>query len=326
VTILDARAKYLAERPTYVDLACLVKDRVRARMQEIEVRCQVTARAKEVESFVKKLLYRSVSGLSTDIHDLAGVRAIVTYADDVERVVSELAGMFDILHCEDLSQRLGPDQLGYLANHCEVRLRDRVLTQDGKDLSAYVCEIQVHTRAANLWSEVSHELIYKPIQDAPPAVKRRIYRIIALLEVVDSEIASSRDAIMGQAGYEVAAILRDLEHLYYKYCTNVTNPELSAWMVEALKPAYSASERSKIPKLVRQFAHHNDEKLSAIYENNANDPSHSPFLFQPEGLAIFERLERARPKIRMAWTQAGLPEELLTEMAGLWGVDVSPVD
>src|SRR5690606_19531847 len=131
-------------------------------------------RAKDVPNFVRKALRKGYPDPWESIRDKAGVRVLVPYHDLTSRVSEVIRETFTVTHEEDKRLDLAPDQLGYLGIHFEVVVPDAVLGGSHADLSGLICEIQVHTRVQNAWSEVSHELIYKPAGEVDADVKRRV--------------------------------------------------------------------------------------------------------------------------------------------------------
>ena len=80
-------------------------------------------------------------------------------------------------------------------------------------LGEFLAEIQVRTLAQHIWAAASHELQYKQEQSVPPAVRRAIYRVSALLETVDLEldrVLAQRLEYVAQVSAKPSAIETDL--------------------------------------------------------------------------------------------------------------------
>jgi putative GTP pyrophosphokinase len=55
-------------------------------------------------------------------------------------------------------------------------------------------EIQVRTALQHAWSAVHHKLEYKSSTEAPPELRRRLFRLSALFELADEQFSELRDA------------------------------------------------------------------------------------------------------------------------------------
>jgi len=86
-----------------------------------------------------------------------------------------------------------PDRFGYNAlNYVCTHLPKRVSDVEYKKFGGVRCEIQITSILRHAWSEMEHE--WYDLKDAYPAVvKRRFYRIAALLELAESEFLDIRN-------------------------------------------------------------------------------------------------------------------------------------
>ena len=163
----DLAQRYAAERPVYERLANHVADRARLMVAKSGILCEVSHRAKDVDSFVKKSLRverdygdrPKYPNPLVDIKDKAGVRVIATFADDLESVLGALTSSFDHGPIDDKRTELEFNRLGYFAIHIEVWLSEADTVGRLTEFRGRSCEVQVQTRAGNLWSEASHDLL-----------------------------------------------------------------------------------------------------------------------------------------------------------------------
>jgi putative GTP pyrophosphokinase len=150
----------------------------------------VDARAKTIDSSVKKLLTKRRYTFES-LPDKVGARAIIRYRKDVDKVIEKVRTLFDSNEPEDKVKLLGIDRLGYLSVHLDnVRLRK----DDGDAArfppSTFWVELQVRTLAQHLWSEKSHDTVYKNqdmIAQLDPDVRRRVSLMAGQLEIADRE-------------------------------------------------------------------------------------------------------------------------------------------
>jgi len=133
--------------------------------------------------------FRRFSGATlSELSDLIGVRVIVLFARDIERVATAIAETFQVLETDDKSRRQRVDQFGYTSIHYDVAVpRQWAVIPSIRAFDRFCAEIQVRTLAQHMWAAASHQLQYKVEQSVPDEVRRSIHRIASLLEMVDAE-------------------------------------------------------------------------------------------------------------------------------------------
>jgi len=320
MTDLEAlRERWLAERELYEEFSKYVKGVLEAETRRRGIACAVYARTKEVASLLKKALRKRYLDPYNEILDKAGVRVVVTYYDQLDELERMIRALFVVHRYDNKIVGLDYDQLGYLGIHFEVTLPNKEL--DVGRFHGLICEIQLHTRAQNLWAEVSHELMYKPLQTTPVEIKRAIYRLVSLVEIFDHEIAQARRTILDLPGFQEAVMLNQLERNFLRFTAKTFDRELSLDIIPRLLPLFSAEELEGLSSLLDDFVEHNREKLEEIFHDYAQDERCNPLLFQPETLLVFERLDKDPFRLKELWARA-LPVELLESLAAIWGTAV----
>jgi len=321
-TELEAvRAAYRVEFGRYERLAKWVAARIEREVKAAGIYAsQVNPRPKDVISFVLKAIRSGYTDPMTQITDKAGVRVILPLLADVPGVEAVVSESFEVLEHQDKGAQLDPDRLGYLGVHFLVTPRRQDLDGGTMDLDGAICEVQIHTIAQNAWASVSHPFLYKPPggEDPPDAVRRRINRLVALVELFDSEFEASRRAIVSEPGYRQTAMLQPLEREFIQLADRDFDAALSLEVLAAIAPAYDDSELERFPALIAEFVAARRDKLEAIYESNKADDTANPLLFQPEAIAVLERLETGPERLRYAWDQV-LPASLLTSLSEALG-------
>jgi putative GTP pyrophosphokinase len=127
-----------------------------------------------------------------DITDLAGLRVITYYEDEVDHVADAVKREFDIDprsvdKRESDSDRFGYRAVNYICRHTSTRT-DSV---EYKKFSGLCFEIQITSILNHAWAEMEHE--WYDLRDAyPHQIKRRLARMAALLEVAESEFLAMR--------------------------------------------------------------------------------------------------------------------------------------
>lgn len=146
-------------------------------------------------SSTRSLARRKYSDPLAEMTDLSGMRIVLYYGSDVDRVNALIDGEFVVDHANSLrkSDELDPDRFGYISDHFVVSLSDeRAALPEWRAYCDMRAEIQVRTALQHAWAAIDHKLRYKRAQDAPRELRRQLFRMSALLEVADDQFESLR--------------------------------------------------------------------------------------------------------------------------------------
>lgn len=198
---VDALIREYDERvPKYRDFAATSKELIERLLWADGIRVHsVTARAKTPESLRGKLMRpdRQYASLD-DVTDLAGVRIITFFGDDVDAVGRVIEREFAVIPEESVDRReaIDPDRFGYLSLHYVCTIPEkRASLPEYAPYAGYVCEIQVRSILQHAWAEIEHDLGYKAAQGIPRQIRRRFSRLASLLEMGDEEFMTIRDEL-----------------------------------------------------------------------------------------------------------------------------------
>jgi ppGpp synthetase/RelA/SpoT-type nucleotidyltranferase len=313
------RAAYIKERPIYQELCDRGKDLLQAGLREVGVRGEVDGRVKDLVSYLRKML-RKPEYLSGErpIQDKAGLRIVLPYFDEEAAARAVIERFFEVDEREETVERLGADRLGYLAVHYIVRIREEFLDEEKQTLfEGLQMEVQVGSIAQRAWAEVSHELIYKGAVDVPVAYQRIVNRLVALMEVFDSEVARAREAIAQLPGFEVAPLVSELDRELLRYTSKVPDRGLSQLIVPPLAALYGEEPGAPSAKIQSWFTEKRDQ-IGELYANYEGNFEVNPLFYQPEAFLIYERADNDPTGLKSAWPEE-IPRELLVSLTELWG-------
>jgi putative GTP pyrophosphokinase len=175
------------------------------RLNGIALAFPIEKRVKSWESISQKCERDNITPMTLrEIGDIAGLRVIILFKRDQERVCEIIQQHFDVLEVEDTTNRLSADQFGYGSVHLQVRPKAEWLVLPTlSELQGLHAEIQVRTASQHVWAEASQALQYKRESHVPKPLRRTINRAAALLEVVDLEferVLSERGTYVEQLG------------------------------------------------------------------------------------------------------------------------------
>jgi putative GTP pyrophosphokinase len=191
---------YAERRPAHVSFTGALDVLLRQLLDQASIPyAQVESRTKETANFVGKLKRKNEKYADplTEVTDLSGLRIILFYLDDVERVGELITQQFEVdaEHSGDKSVALDPDRFGYLSVHHVIRLdSSRKELLEWKRFDGYCAEIQVRTVLQHAWAAISRKLAYASVREAPRDLQRNLNRLSALLELADDEFVDIRAA------------------------------------------------------------------------------------------------------------------------------------
>jgi hypothetical protein len=270
-----------------------------------------------VSSFVKKMLRKKYDA-PAEMGDRAAARVVCLFQDDRNVVIATAKELFDTRDWDDKRAALRPNQLGYLGVHCQVILKDE------PELAGLECELQIHTVAENAWSAPLHDLVYKPPEGhvIPDEILRLSYRLAALIEVYDSELSRARSAVLALPGYRFGQILRTLDTHFFRYTARGYDRALSGMVLDALEPLFHYETAEAMSGRIDSFVVKHDSKLSEIFiEYNETTHEANAFIFQPEGVLIFELIDRDFHALRVEWEKS-FDLSYLEPFAHAWGLSL----
>ena len=179
----------------------------------------VSGRVKKISSILEKAQRKGVSfeDIESKIEDIAGIRIICQFVEDIDTVVDIIRKREDLEIKQEKDYITNSKPSGYRSYHIIVYYT--VQTINGpKKLEA---EIQIRTLAMNFWSTIEHSLQYKYKVHMPDELRERLLRAADAVDVLDNEMASVRDEIMDAQNSNrekaniISDILNNIENLYY---------------------------------------------------------------------------------------------------------------
>jgi putative GTP pyrophosphokinase len=174
-------------------------------------------RTKTIASFDEKIQREDKAGKYSclnDVTDLSGVRIICYLQEDCDAVSKIIEEEFSVDAVNSISKHdeLDPDKFGYLSTHYVVSLNDaRGGLKEFRAFSGLKVEIQIRTLLQHTWAAIDWKFRYKEEREAPKTLRRRLFRISALLEAADNEFSH---------------VKTELDDLRISYATSVAAGEL----------------------------------------------------------------------------------------------------
>lgn len=153
----------------------------------------VTGRVKPIESIREKMALRGIEieRLAQDMQDIAGLRVMVQFVDDVEEVLAILRKRKDMRIIYERDYITNMKSSGYRSYHVVVEYP--VETISGS--KTVLAEIQIRTLSMNFWATIEHSLNYKYKGNFPEEIKKRLEITAKIAYQLDEEMRQIRDDI-----------------------------------------------------------------------------------------------------------------------------------
>lgn len=159
---------------------------------------QITQRVKERNKLERKILKKNHKySVLSEITDIAGIRIITYFEDEVDKIAKIIETEFQIDKENSIDKRqLEDDKFGYRSLHYVISFNnDRSILSEYKNFINLKVEIQIRTILQHSWAEIEHDIGYKGEIEIPQFAKRSFSRIAALLETADIEFVKLKSVL-----------------------------------------------------------------------------------------------------------------------------------
>lgn len=167
----DFIEQYKIEYDFYSNLSQLAYKQCEKELYSRGIKAITSFRAKKPDSLREKLIsrdqklnYKDITQIKKDVCDLAGVRIALYFPNERDAVDKMISEVFTINSKKMLPEEKQKPTIkkrfsGYWANHYRVELRKE---ENEKRYLNSIIEIQVASVLMHAWSEIEHDLVYKP--------------------------------------------------------------------------------------------------------------------------------------------------------------------
>lgn len=160
------------------------------KINNVPIAFDIYGRIKSLSSIKEKLSSKRViiERSICEFNDIVGLRIVLLFPEFKDRVVDLLCEEFKLLNNPNETEQ-NLDRFGYSSIHLILGIKDEWLhVLDWKNHATKKIEIQIRTVSEHIWAEISHALFYKREENIPKIITRDIYRLSAILEVVDEKL------------------------------------------------------------------------------------------------------------------------------------------
>lgn len=176
-----------------------LKVKLRGYREQYEIASQhspiefVTGRVKPIASILDKARRKNIplEELHTKMQDLAGLRIMCQFVDDITTVINLLRSRRDFTIVEERDYIADKKDSGYRSYHLVANYPVQTIVGEKKIL----VEIQIRTLAMNFWATTEHSLNYKYKGQIPEKIKDRLHRAAEAAFRLDEEMSKIRGEI-----------------------------------------------------------------------------------------------------------------------------------
>ena len=153
------------------------------------------SRVKSLESIVKKLHKKgytlSVENAMKELNDIAGIRVICSFIDDIYSVADMLKNQDDITVILEKDYIQHPKPYGYRSYHMVLEV-PVFFSQRKQNVKV---EVQIRTIAMDFWASLEHKLYYKETDITSEEISQRLKKCADIIADTDIEMQSIRSVV-----------------------------------------------------------------------------------------------------------------------------------
>lgn len=148
----------------------------------------IESRLKSPQSMIKKLTRRhfevSLESARRNLNDIAGIRVVCCYIDDVYHVADMLLRQSDLrlVDCTDYIK--SPNYNGYRSLHLDIET-PIYLAERTENVTV---EVQIRTVAMDFWASLEHDLHYKSEKDIPADIVEQMVKSADEIAAIDQKM------------------------------------------------------------------------------------------------------------------------------------------
>lgn len=187
----------------------------------------INTRLKRTSSITEKLARQdlpfTIRNIEDHIHDVAGVRIICSYIDDIYTIAEALLRQDDIILTGRKDYIANPKPNGYRSLHLIVKVPVFFAAQR-KELYA---EVQIRTIAMDFWASLEHKIYYKFEGQAPDGIREELRECAKIISYLDQKMLSINEYVQhyhddfNDTGSTMSAA--DIRHMDYTKERNNAN-------------------------------------------------------------------------------------------------------
>ncbi len=172
----------------------------------------ISSRIKKPTSIAKKLQKKGMSinveTIESNLNDVAGIRVICSFVDDIYEIASMLVRQDDVVLVDQKDYINDPKENGYRSLHLILEIP--VFFSDQKKMMRV--EVQIRTIAMDFWASLEHQLHYKHVINNEEEITRELKECAEVIADTDVRMLKIRNKIQENSNM-VESILDKMDRI-----------------------------------------------------------------------------------------------------------------
>ena len=156
----------------------------------------IKSRVKKPISIVEKLQRRNLpvtlESMMNNLDDVAGIRVICSFVDDIYSVANMLVSQDDITVIAIKDYIKNPKPNGYRSYHLIIEI-PVFFSEEKKNLRV---EVQIRTIAMDFWASLEHKIYYKFEGSGPDSLQAELKACADMVDMLDAKMFSLNQSIL----------------------------------------------------------------------------------------------------------------------------------
>ena len=153
----------------------------------------IQSRIKSKDSIEKKLQKKGYEGqvenAKEHLRDIAGIRIVCYFTDDIYNIISSLKNQSDMIVCMEKDYIKNPKSNGYRSYH--IILGVPVYCMDGMEY--FPVEIQLRTLSMDFWASMEHRIVYKQKRHDDEALRGELLEFAEILQDIEARFEQYKE-------------------------------------------------------------------------------------------------------------------------------------
>ena len=163
------------------------------------IKCRIKTPESIMEKLIRKGIDFTVENIERELNDIAGIRVICSFPDDIYELIDYLIKQDDIRLITIKDYIKNPKPNGYRSVHLIVEV-PIFLTDTKKPMRV---EVQYRTIAMDFWASLEHKLKYKKDIKKSEDISEQLYYCAELISQLDARMQQIRNKIEMNENIEV---------------------------------------------------------------------------------------------------------------------------
>ncbi|MCC2789294.1 GTP pyrophosphokinase family protein [Eubacterium ventriosum] len=158
------------------------------------IKTRIKSPASIMEKLERKGFELSVQSIKDNLDDVAGIRVICSFVDDIYKVADMLTNQDDIKILSKKDYIRNPKKNGYRSLHLVVEI-PIFLSNEKKPMRV---EVQIRTIAMDFWASLEHEIHYKKFSNSNVEAVKQLTECADVIYETDMKMLKIRKNLLDE--------------------------------------------------------------------------------------------------------------------------------